>query len=725
MYRFVPLLLLLFTKSIFCQFHWSAYTYQEDIKKVVYWKGNLWGFTSGGIFKISQSDDSLEKITTLDGLSTNDCITALSGEGVIWAGMSDGTINTYNPESNNWEIIPIDPDRIVINELVFYNDNLFIATNLGVSEFLLAKNEIRSTFRNLGEFEINTEVNTLFIHDGTLWAGTNKGIAYAPVNSPNLQDPQYWKNYTRHDGMPDININDLEVYNSELYSAADIDVLSFNGFEWEREWVGYGKYTFLKVIGDALYTCGERGVFRKDTETGWTRVGSELKNATSIEKDLDGKFWASCSNNGLYALDEISGEWIKYSINSPGGNNFSEIAQDLNGILWAVSGGFENRGIYSFNNELWKNYTIEDGLISSSFFSVAVDGNNRKWFGTPGNGAMILEENGVLSITKIDTAGGMLSGSDTPSFVVVGDIKVDNSGNIWLINNFASNGRALVVISPDLTFHYFSLSDGLSSNELNKIEFDLNNNIWIATTRRGIDVLNINGTLDDKSDDNWTHITTSHGLHSNRIRALNTDKGGIVWIGTEEGVNYWYNGTIYNQYGLIDDYINAIEVDAVNNKWFATNSGISVLSNDNFSWTHFTKETSPLVDDQAMSLLALKSGTVYVGTAKGLSIIETPFIEPEQNLEDLSFYPNPFIPTGSGEKLVIEGLLLNAKIRIFTMNGVLVKELSEANGGIIGSRGYWDGRNEKGAYVSSGIYVLAAFTENGERKTGKLAVIRE
>jgi len=713
-----------FPHGVFAQFTWSDVTCHKSINLIKCLNNEIWGFTTGGIFKVSLENGSIEKFTTLDGLSSHECLTAVFTDTVIRVGMSDGTLNVYDKNEAKWRVVNIDPGRIKINDMVIYNDILYIASNLGISEFLLSKNEIKSTFRNLGNFEINTEVNTLFIHSDTLWAGTNEGIAYADIKSPNLQDPQFWRNFTKRDGMPDVNINYLYIFEGKLYCASNIDILSFNGTSWEREWVGYGRYVYIKVIGGQLYVCGEKGVFYKDTSGTWKRFGSEISSITSIEKEDTGGFWASSSVNGLYKLDVVLEEWIPYDINSPGGNTFAETVRDLNGVFWAVSGGFESKGIYTFSNGKWENYTRNNGLISSNFFSVAVDKMNRKWFGTPGEGAMIISDEDGLSITTIDTANGYLAGSDMPDFVVVGDIRVDDEGNVWLINNFANTGKALVVITPEFDFHYFSISDGLSSTELNVLEFDSDGNVWIGTSRRGIDVLHYNGTFEDKSDDQWEHITTSGGLNSGRIRALKTDKSGIVWIGTEEGVQYWFNGKIYSQYGLIDDYINCIEVDAVNNKWFGTNRGISVLRRDNASWIHFTAENSPLADNQVLSIMALDNGIVYAGTAKGLSIIETPFIKPDNTSSDLNFFPNPFIVGDGGDELTIKNLLLDTTIKIFTISGNLVRVLNGSSGEIIGTTGYWDGKDKNGELVSTGVYIIAAFTDRGNRKLGKLAVVR-
>lgn len=59
-----------------------------------------------------------------------------------------------------------------------------------------------------------------------------------------------------------------------------------------------------------------------------------------------------------------------------------------------------------------------------------------------------------------------------------------------------------------------------------------------------------------------------------------------------------------------------IKVDAANRKWFATNSGVFLISSDNNEQVYnFTKDNSPLPSNTVKSIaLDETSGTVYFGT---------------------------------------------------------------------------------------------------------------
>ena len=88
-------------------------------------------------------------------------------------------------------------------------------------------------------------------------------------------------------------------------------------------------------------------------------------------------------------------------------------------------------------------------------------------------------------------------------------------------------------------------------------------------------------------------------------------------------------------------------------------------------------------------------------------------------LQDLKVYPNPFRPLDGHQGVMFNGLT-DAKIRIFTPVGELVREAQ-----VIGVGGWlWDGKNEEGEEVARGIYIYLITDNAGNKKIGKIAVIR-
>ena len=85
-------------------------------------------------------------------------------------------------------------------------------------------------------------------------------------------------------------------------------------------------------------------------------------------------------------------------------------------------------------------------------------------------------------------------------------------------------------------------------------------------------------------------------------------------------------------------------------------------------------------------------------------------------------YPSPFFIGNGNNELIIDGLIKDSDIKILTISGKLLKEFSSPGGRIAS----WDGKDQSGNYVSSGVYIIVAFDKDGNNvTTGKVAVIRK
>lgn len=92
-----------------------------------------------------------------------------------------------------------------------------------------------------------------------------------------------------------------------------------------------------------------------------------------------------------------------------------------------------------------------------------------------------------------------------------------------------------------------------------------------------------------------------------------------------------------------------------------------------------------------------------------------------KDLSKVYVFPNPFNPNVHG-KITFAELTATAEIRIFTIVGELIKtiEVTPQHSG----RPTWDGRNDAGEKVASGIYIYVITTEEGYRAIGKIGVIK-
>ncbi|HEY6905967.1 MAG TPA: two-component regulator propeller domain-containing protein, partial [Ignavibacteriaceae bacterium] len=230
------------------------------------------------------------------------------------------------------------------------------------------------------------------------------------------------------------------------------------------------------------------------------------------------------------------------------------------------------------------------------------------------------------------------------------------------------------------------------------------------------------------------YLTTNDGLNSNYIYSVVMDKRGDIWAGTSLGVNIISdNGSVLSNpnnlritsvFALRQQTINAIAVDPLNNKWIGTNQGLLLVNSDGSSLlATYNTNNSALPSDEIRSLAVdQNSGRVYVGTDAGLTSFDTPAVKPEDSFSELFLYPNPFIVNSGSNKLTIDGLIKDTDIKILNIEGRLIREFSSPGGRIA----FWDGRDESGNFVGSGIYLVVAYDSEGNNiTTSKIAVLHK
>jgi len=96
------------------------------------------------------------------------------------------------------------------------------------------------------------------------------------------------------------------------------------------------------------------------------------------------------------------------------------------------------------------------------------------------------------------------------------------------------------------------------------------------------------------------------------------------------------------------------------------------------------------------------------------------FGSPPDNYSEIRIYPNPYKPGGSHRVVKIEGLTAHTRMRICTISGRLVLEETEINLG----ETQWDGTNQHGQEVASGVYLCVFTNELGDRTVRKICIIR-
>lgn len=245
------------------------------------------------------------------------------------------------------------------------------------------------------------------------------------------------------------------------------------------------------------------------------------------------------------------------------------------------------------------------------------------------------------------------------------------------------------------------------------------------------------GTYEDVSDDKfleWTKFIDQDGkvFDPSYITWLNEDADGRVWIGTDIGVveitrpetainsNMTINhikvprndGTSLADYLLDAQFVTYIACDNSNRKWISTRgSGLYLVSETGDAIIqHYTEENSPLPSNTVCSVVCdSRNNSVYIGTDMGLVEYKSDSSPAEKDLSNVYAYPNPVRPDYTGW-ISIKGLMENSLVKIAdSMGNVFYTTRSE--GGMV----TWDGCNQSGQRVKSGVYYVFA-SRSGENE---------
>lgn len=321
----------------------------------------------------------------------------------------------------------------------------------------------------------------------------------------------------------------------------------------------------------------------------------------------------------------------------------------------------------------------------------------------------------------------------------------DAQGNLWVLNSaypaFQASGSGGLHILIKEKGEWFSpgYTNLKPAPSLNKILFTSNNMVWINAEREvyGIFVLDYMGSLEDTSDDRtrWiSSFTDQDGINLNvfTVHCIVEDLNNRLWIGTNMGplmlASYqsifdespvFYrvkiprdDGTNEADYLLGNSRVYCIAVDGANRKWMGTrNDGLYLLSADGTETIHhFTKENSPLPSDEVWSVtIHPESGEVFIGTAGGLVSYRSDALPAASDYSEVYAFPNPVHPGYRG-KITVKGLTENSQVRITDLSGNLI-----VSGYSLGGQFGWDGNNARGQRVSSGVYLVFAADNQGEK----------
>ncbi len=665
---------------------WEIYTSYNDITEIEPAGNLVFALASNGLFSYHIKDGS---VTTYDKANT---LSDFDINHIAWNKTTKKLVITYTNGNidlldTNGNVVNV-PDLYLksmtdnkqINHIYINGTNAYLSLPFGIIKLDTKEGKILDTYK------LGFNVNYSYIEDNCLYAASKEAGLYRGVLKNNLIDRNNWE---KAGNFKEQTMNSTNVYDTT------------NKYWWT---VKEGKLTYYTLNTDKEKIYQTEGIIPDGpASNNFYRLYINknklyaVAGAWSQEKD--------CNNMG--EVHVWNGEkWEEFE--QPSDASLGHLYRDLlcldfdpskEGHIMVGS----KAGLYEFQDgKFIKCYNKDNTSVITSplgnnytiISSVKYDATGKLWL------LNSLGDNSILSFDQTTQEWKHYPHSEIGSndrYNLTGLIIGKNNGNIWFVNNYYEKNRLYKYNynTDELTMYgpTFTNEDGrdITPIYVHCLAEDRNGNIWIGTT---------SGPLYLSMSDikNGNNIFTQHKVPRN-------------------------DNTNYADYLLDNSNIRCIAVDGANQKWFGTDNGVYLVSDDcNTQIYHFNTENSPLISNTIHSIaINNNAGKVYFATDKGLCSFNNGIVSPnaEMTKDNVYAYPNPVKPDYTG-KINIVGLSFNADIKIVSTNGTLINEGRSAGGSYT-----WDGCDQNGKKVASGIYMVETATESGEKGVVcKIAIIR-
>jgi ligand-binding sensor domain-containing protein/AraC-like DNA-binding protein len=224
-----------------------------------------------------------------------------------------------------------------------------------------------------------------------------------------------------------------------------------------------------------------------------------------VVQDSDGNIWVGTVNglNRVGKSDE--GQWqIEKSMDKIW---IKTIFEDREKSLWI---GTDGKGLRQLREGSIETFSQSEGLLYDYITSLYEDGDKNLWVGS--TRGLIQFEQGALKprSRRVEYTGSIVSA-----------VCEDRQGSIW----FGTFGSGLFHKQKDGSLSTYTTADGLLSDSIIALHFDLSGCLWIGTDN-GLNCLR---------DGQVSSFTRADGLSRDIIYYIYEDRQGKIWIVYDQG----------------------------------------------------------------------------------------------------------------------------------------------------------------------------------------------
>jgi len=704
---------------------WRTHLTYHTAQQVAIAQDNIYCASENGLFYLNTTDNSLQTITKIDGLSDNGISDLAYSEvhDYLIIAYSNGNIDLLAEE----EIINIRtilnsnrPNKNLYQVQVLGNLAIF-ATDFGGVELDLNTLTIKNVYENIGG--TTSLAYSIASTSDSIYMATNLGVyGVSRTTGVNRQDFANWFPipFTQ---ATSVKAEYIAVFQDQLYIGISNDgVYRYeNGIRTKLTVASGQAIQNLVTSNDRLYISTDNSVIEYQGAGNFATLTDPLISApTDIQSD--GQIWIADEEAGLIKYANGNSQNF-FPTGTFSADAFRLIAyQDK---ILAVSGAYSRTlqpanntaGFYQFDGTTWQNFTSENNAIEATVIPTLEDAiasvydaaNQVVYIASFGEGLLRWELSDD-SFSKVSNAPTQLT-----------DLALDRDGVLWA-----------TATSPNGVYQYDGTDWQLEKSPNSPLEIIVDDvdNKWVLLANGGVFV------FDEKENQErlLTHNEGNGNLRGSRPFSLVKDIEGSIWVGTNDGITEFfdpfsiYNGTNGNfvrdlegNVIIKDETTTALAVDGGNRKWIGTLSGGIWLYDENGELiVNFTAENSPLLSDEIFDIAIQPiTGEVFIATSQGIISYRSTATTAATTHSEITIFPNPVRPEFGGV-VSINGLVFEAQVKITDVSGRLVWQGESAGG-----TATWDTLDFNGRRVQTGVYLIFSTSDDGEdTMVGKVAVVK-
>jgi len=368
----------------------------------------------------------------------------------------------------------------------------------------------------------------------------------------------------------------------------------------------------------------------------------------SIVEDASGVLWIGSYSGGLDAFDPQSETFTHFhhdptNPHSLSSDRIRSIYQGQSGLLWVgTQGGGVNKSDPASGRFTHYRGDTDDPQRPGDYQILALheDEHGVLWIGTAGGGLDALDrETGAWRHYRHGPADPGSLGSD-----VVHAIHEDASGVFWIGTDDGFYRFDRQAERFDRMPHNPPDPGDVKRETIYSIDEDQASVLWLGTHGRGLSEFDPATGAFTYHQHGWdpdTGFQEQHTMSSNFVRDVVEDASGMLWVGTQDGLNtydretrqwHWFQQDPGDPHSLSHDWIMSLYGDQSGMLWVGTQGGglnRLVLSADGTSvvngfdpatctFTHY-RDKDGLANDIVLDILEDDRSTLWIATANGLA----------------------------------------------------------------------------------------------------------